>query len=328
MLSKNKMSILVIAISLIAVFSIQSIAGANTIIKCASAFEPGHILVQSAEHFKDLVETRSNGEIEVQLFVGGVMGSEEECTEAVSIGAVEMQVGGGLPIKTYAPEYYFVDSPFVMRDWDHFMAVWNGEMGQEIRDIVLEKGNTMYLGVVYRGLRHFTSNKPIFTVEDVQGLKLRLPNLPTWVESWKEVGALPVPIALTELFSALQMGVADASEGDLVQVQSFHLEEVQEYVSLTSHQVQTGGLTFNKGFFDQLSEEHQQIILEAGKEASEWGTQQILEGETRILVDLQQKGMKVAVPDSMEFFEKAKPAVERLFETEWPVTTWKEVLSY
>ena len=318
--------VMVMVLSLFTIFSVGSYA--ETIIKCASAFEPGHIVCKAAVHFKELVESRSNGEIKVELFLGGVMGSEEEVTESVSIGGVEMQAGGGLPVKTYAPEYYFVDSPYVMRDWNHWMAVWNGKIGQELRDIIAKKGNTIYLGPVYRGLRNFTSNKPIYTPEDVKGLKLRLPNLPTWVAVWKAVGALPVPVALTELFSALQQGVADASEGDLVQIQSFHLDEVQKYVSLTGHLVQTGALTMNKKFFDQLSKENQKIIAEAGKEASERGTQQILEGETQILVDLQKKGMIVAIADQKAFFEKAKPAVEKLFETEWPVTTWEEVLSY
>lgn len=318
--------VMVMILSLFIVFSVQS--NAETIIKCASAFEPGHIVCKAAEHFKGLVESRSKGEIKVELFFGGVMGSEEEVTESVSIGGVEMQAGGGLPIKTYAPTYYFIDSPFVMRDWNHWMAVWDGKIGQEIMDILAKKGNTMYLGIVYRGLRNFTSNKPIYTPEDVKGLKLRLPNLPTWVASWKAVGALPVPVALTELFSALQSGVADASEGDLVQIQSFHLDEVQKYVSMTGHMVQTGALTINKKFFDQLSKENQKIVLEAGKEASEWGTQQILENETQILIDLQKKGMIVAIADKKAFFEKAKSAVEKLFETEWPVTTWEEVLSY
>jgi len=84
----------------------------------------------------------------------------------------------------------------------------------------------------------------------------------------------------------------------------------------------------NKKFFDKLSKENQKIVSEAGKEASEWGTQQILEGETQILIDLQKKGMVVAVADKKAFFEQAKSAVEKLFETEWPVTTWEEVLSY
>jgi tripartite ATP-independent transporter DctP family solute receptor len=306
----------------------EALAKEAVTIRIASAFEPLHILCRSAEKFKTMVEERSNGEIKVELFLGGVMGSEEEVTEAVSIKAVEMQAGGGLPIQMYAPKYYFLDSPYVIKDWEHFKRVFNGELGQKAQEEVLKNGNTMYLGVVYRGLRHFTSNKPVRTPEDLKGIKLRLPQLPTWVAVWKELGALPVPIALTELFTALQTGVADASEGDVTQIHSFHLYEVQKYLSLTGHLVQTGALTINKPFFDSLSEEHQKIVKEAGLEAAEWGSQQILSGEEDIIEDLKAKGMEVITPDAEAFREKARPAVERLFKEQWAVTTWDEVLSY
>ena len=319
---------IVVILSLIALFSVQSIANAKTIIKCASAFEPSHILVKTLEQFKDIVETKSNGDIEVQLFVGGVMGSEEEITESVSICGVEIQAGGGGPIKHYAPKYTFFNSPFIMRDWNHWETVWNGNLGQEMRDIIAEKGNTMFLGVLYRGTRNFTSNKPIYTPEDVKGLKLRLPPIPEWLACWEEIGASPVPVALTELFSALQMGVADASEGEVGQIESFHLDEVQKYLSLTGHMVSEGMLSMNKDFFDDLSKENQEILLEAGEEASKWATQQILEGETQTLVELQKKGMVVVVADQKAFFEKVKPAINKLFKTQWPVTTWEEILSY
>ena len=81
--------VMVIILSLFTVFSVQSYA--ETIIKCASAFEPGHIVCKAAEYFKDLVESRSNGEIKVELFLGGVMDSEEEVPESISTGGVEMQ---------------------------------------------------------------------------------------------------------------------------------------------------------------------------------------------------------------------------------------------
>ena len=97
---------------------------------------------------------------------------------------------------------------------------------------------------------------------------------------------------------------------------------------MTGHLVQTGALTINKRFFDSLSKKHQDIVLQAGKEASEWGTEKILTGEKDLIEGLRKKGMQVIVPDAEAFREKAKPAVERLFKTEWPVTTWKEVLSY
>lgn len=301
---------------------------AEVTIRLGSAFDPNHILCQAAQKFKDLVEERSNGAIEVQLFLGGAMGSEEECTEAVSIGALEMQAGGGLPIKTFAPQYYFFDSPYVMKDWNHFQRVWASPLGDKMREEIIKNGNTMYLGVVYRGVRHFTSNKPVRTPDDLKGIKLRLPQLPTWVKVWEAIGASTVPIALTELFTALQTGVADASEGDVTQILSFRLYEVQKYLTLTSHLVQTGALTINKPFFDKLKKEYQDIILQAGKEATDWASNTIVEKEAELIKELETKGMQIIQPDAEAFREKAKPAVEELFKTEWTVTTWDEVLSY
>lgn len=304
------------------------VQAAEVTIRLGSAFEPTHILCQAAQKFKELVEERSNGAIEVQLFLGGVMGSEEECTEAVSIGALEMQVGGGLPIKTFAPQYYFFDSPYVMRDWNHFQRVWASPLGEKAREEVIKNGNTMYLGIVYRGLRHLTANKPVYTPDDLKGIKLRLPQLPTWVKVWEAIGASTVPIALTELFTALQTGVADASEGDVTQILSFRLYEVQKYLMLTGHLVQTGGLTINKPFFDKLKKEYRDIILQAGKEATEWASNIIVAKEEELIKELEAKGMQLIQPDVNAFREKGKPAVEGLFKTEWPVTTWDEVLSY
>jgi len=328
MLNKKIKIVFLVCVLTLTLFTAFTQSNAETIIRCASAFQPENILCKAGEHFKEIVESQSKGDIKVQLFLGGAMGSEEENCEAVKIGAVDMQVNGAISVRLYAPKYYFIDSHFVIRDWNNLNALWNGKLGQKIKDTVAKKGNMIDLGLIYRGLRNFTSNKPIYTPEDVKGLKLRLPNVPTWVATWKAAGALPVPIALTELFSSLQLGVADSSEGPLSQIQSFHLDEVQKYLDMTGHMVSSGQFTMNKDFFENLSEKDQQIVLEAGKEASEWATNEILENETQILIDLQKKGMVVVIPDKKAFFEKAKPVVEKLFKTEWPVTTWEEVLSY
>ena len=308
---------------------LTSASAAPKKIQLASAYEPTHICAKAAVKFKEMVEKESNGDLVVELFLAGVMGSEEEITESVSIGAVQMQSGGGLPIKTFAPQYYFLDSPYVIKDWAHYQRVfWDSPLGAAAREQIEKKGNTTYLGVLYRGMRQFTSNKPIIKPEDLEGIKLRLPQLPTWIAVWKAVGALPVPVALTELFSALQTGVADASEGDVSQIHSFHLYEVQKYLSMTSHLVQTGAMTINKRFFNSLSKEHQEIVAKAAKEASAWGSEQILSGEKDLIADLEKKGMEVVIPEADAFREMAKPAVEELFKTQWPVATWKEVLSY
>jgi len=300
-------------------------AESKTTIRLASPFEVGHILVDAGEKFKELVEKESGGEIEVQ--VQPALGSEEEVNDWCSEGKVEMQATGGRPLEVSASQYFFFNAPYVMKDFDHFMRVWESPLGMKARELVEENGNMIYLGIVYRGLRQTTSNKPIYTPEDVYMLKLRLPTVKTWIAVWEEIGADPVPIPLPDLYNSLKEGTADASEGDLPQIVSFKLNEVQSHLTITNHLVQTGGILINKSFFESLSEDHQELIIKTVKEATNWANEKIKKGETGMLIDLQKKGMQVVIPDADAFREKGKPAVEELFRTEWPVTTWEEVLA-
>ncbi|MBP8717708.1 MAG: TRAP transporter substrate-binding protein [Candidatus Atribacteria bacterium] len=300
-------------------------AESKTTIRLASPFEVGHILVDAGEKFKELVEKESGGEIEVQ--VQPALGSEEEVNDWCSEGKVEMQATGGRPLEVSASQYFFFNAPYVMKDFDHFMRVWESPLGIKARELVEENGNMIYLGIVYRGLRQTTSNKPIYTPEDVYMLKLRLPTVKTWIAVWEEIGADPVPIPLPDLYNSLKEGTADASEGDLPQIVSFKLNEVQSHLTITNHLVQTGGILINKSFFESLSENHQELIIKTVKEATNWANEKIKKGETGMLIDLQKKGMQVVIPDADAFREKGKPAVEELFRTEWPVTTWEEVLA-
>lgn len=127
---------------------------------------------------------------------------------------------------------------------------------------------------------------------------------------------------------ALKTGVADACEMDLPSFLNHHLYETVKYLILTGHVIQAGHLTLNKPFLDSLSKKHKEIVLKAGEEATTWGTDYMKRNEIKFFIDLQKLGMQVIVPDAKAFIDKAKPAIENLFETEWPVATWKEIASY
>jgi tripartite ATP-independent transporter DctP family solute receptor len=294
-------------------------------IRFGSPFKPGHILVDAATKFKELVAQQSGGRIEVEVQVGTA--SEEQIGDWNSEGKIEMQANGHRSLEVHARPYFFFNAPYVMKDFNHFMRVWDGPLGQAARASAEKNGNVKFLGMVYRGLRQTTAKKPIYTPADVYGLKLRLPNIPTWIAIWKAVDVVPVPVTLPELYKALQEGRAEASEGDLSQITSFKLDEVQTHLIMTNHLVQTGGILINKPFFDGLPKVDQDLIVQAAKEATTWANQKLMAGEVALLVDLQRKGMHVVIPDAESFREKAKPAVEELFRKEWPVTTWAEVLA-
>jgi len=297
----------------------------KTTIRWASPFKPGHTLVETGKKFKEILEKSSGGRLLVEVQAG--VGSEEDINDWCSQGKVEMQATGGRPLEVSAPQYFFFNAPYVMKDFDHFMRVWQGSLGKQARELVEKNGNQKYLGIVYRGLRQTTSKKPLYTPADFYMLKLRLPTVKTWIAVWKEIGTDPVPIPLPDLYASLKDGKAQASEGDLPQIASFKLNEVQNYLTLTNHLVQTGGVLINKAFFDGLAKADQDLVVKAVAQATDWANEGIKKEERKLLIELQRKGMQVVVPDADSLREKGKPAVEQLFKTEWPVTTWAEVLA-
>jgi TRAP-type C4-dicarboxylate transport system substrate-binding protein len=298
-------------------------AGKKTTIRIGSPFKGG-IVVEAAEKFKELVEQGSGGRIEVKIDAGTK--TEIDINKMNKNGEIEMQSNGTAFLEYYAPPYYFFTGPYVMKDFDHYMRAWNGKLGQAAR-AQLEKNDLKYLATIYRGLRQMTVKKPVYTPADVYNLKLRLPPVPSWMAVWKAIGADPVAVPLPELYNSLKTGKAESSEGDLPQIQSFKLNEVQSHLIITNHLVQIAGILINKPFFDKLSKADQDLIVKAGKDAEEWANNKIKTGESAILVDLQRKGMQVVIPDADSFRAKAKPAVDELFKTQWSVTTWAEVLA-
>jgi tripartite ATP-independent transporter DctP family solute receptor len=297
--------------------------GKKTTIRIGSPFKSG-IVVEAAEKFKELLEKGSGGRIEVKIDAGTK--AEIDINKMNRNGEIEMQSNGTNFLELYAPPYYFFTAPYIMKDFDHYMRVWNGKLGQQART-QLEKNDLKYLATIYRGLRQMTTKKPVYTPADVYNMKLRLPPIPTWMAVWKAMGTDPVGVPLPELYNSLKTGKAEASEGDLPQIQGFKLNEVQSHLIITNHLVQTAGILINKPFFDKLSKADQDLIVKAGKQVEDWANNKIKTDEPATLVDLERKGMQVVIPDAESFRAKAKSTVDELFKTTWSVTTWAEVLA-
>ena len=131
--------------------TVQSCAqqGKKTTIRIGSPFKPGHILVDAAEKFKELIEKGSGGRIAVEMQVG--VKSEEEINDLCSKGTIEMQSNGNRPLEIYAPQYFFLGAPYVLKDWDHFMRVWQGNLGKKAREQVEKNGNVKLFGNCLQG---------------------------------------------------------------------------------------------------------------------------------------------------------------------------------
>jgi len=300
-------------------------------IRVATPFAAGHILADTAAKFKELLEARTHGKITVTVATSVL--NEQTIDPAMTscdatVRVADIMFTGGQPLQDWAPQYFFFNGPYVIADYAHFRRVFASHLGDEASALMEQNGNLTTLGTVYRGFRQFTSNKPIVAPADFVGLKLRLPPTPDWVTVWQSLGVTPVTVPLTGIYEALRTGVAEASEGDLTQINSLLLYEVQSHLSLTNHLVAFGLVLANECFLTGVSGGDEMKIRRAMCEATQWGSEQMSLRESGLLTQLQTAGMTVVTPDAAAIRAAAKPAIDSLFASNWLVTTWNEVLSY
>src|SRR4030043_460724 len=149
----------IIAIVCFIFMSTGKAASAEKTIRIGSPFKAGHILVDAAEKFKEVIEGGSGGRIAVQFEIGTK--SEEEIIKLNSTGALEMQSNGTMFLQVYAPPYYFFTNPYHMKDFEHYMRVWDGKLGQQAQAEMGKNGNLKFLGTVYRGMRQTAAEEPL-----------------------------------------------------------------------------------------------------------------------------------------------------------------------
>jgi TRAP-type transport system periplasmic protein len=302
-------------------------ASAGTKINIGSTYGPDAPVHFGQVKFKELVEQRSKGDMVVQIHVGGAMGGERDVFEGMSSGGLEMGAMGSGDTGIFFPKYQVFEVPYVMRDADHFWKFWNGPVGKEINDISLNERGVMTAGVVYRGARYLTANKPIKTVAEVKGLKIRLPENKVWIKIWETLGALPVVVAFPEVYMALKTGVAEAQENPMESIWAYKFYEAQKYLINTQHVHSACKYQISKKWFDTLKPDQQKLILDAWKDATAFANEQAVAFDKKLLGDLQAKGMTLVQADVPAFQKAVQPALDELNKTLWVPGMLEKVLA-
>lgn len=299
--------------------------GGDVQMTLASSYEPGHILVEAAEDFKAQMEEETDGQFTVEVVAGGAYGGEEDHAELLLEESIHGAAVGTPVWVRYVEDYFIFNVPFSIRDHDHLLSIMQSDVMEEGRENLRAEANHRMIGGdhpwIYRGTRHFTANEPVQSPEDVQGMDLRMPQIDAWVEVWSEIGAQPTPVSLDELYTALQTGTVDASEGPPDQISSFNLNEVQSHYSLTSHHITPGAIYVANEWFEGLDETYQELIQEIGPSIHEEATQTSMDREEDLITELDEAGMEIVEDvDTEAFRDQGEPAVRQLFEENWVVT--------
>ena len=272
---------------------------------------PETVEVQAAEEFKRLVEERSNGRITVNIFSGGALGSERDNIEQIQLNEAQISNIGDLLPTLLAPTYSAPTVPFSFPDIETVREFWDGEIGQRKRDVI-EGSGVVVLGLQKRLPRNLTSKKPINSVEDLKGLKVRVPDIASWVRVWTELGAIPTPIAWAEVYTSLLLGVVDAQENPYAEIVTAKLYEVQPYLMHTEHLTAANHWIASKDFVDGLSAADRELIFTAAEEAIAWGDAKTNALGAEWLQEIKDQGVEVIEVDQEAFRRAAMPALEAL----------------
>ena len=258
--------------------------------------------------FGNEVAKRTNGRYKLTYFPMGALGGEREMLEAVQLGTQDMVITSTGPTGNFVSETRIVDIPFLFRDYAHARKVLDGAIGQEILTKFPAKG-LVAISWMENGFRHVTNSKhPIKTPEDLAGLKIRTMENKVHMEAFKVLGALPTPMNMNEVFTALQTGTVDGQENPIPVILSNKLYTVQKYVSLTSHVYSPALLIINKGLWDKLSAADKASFNEAAKIALVANRKKVNDDEANGIAIMEKAGTLVNKVDTSLFQKAVAPA--------------------
>jgi tripartite ATP-independent transporter DctP family solute receptor len=294
-----------------------------------SAYDKAAPPVIAGYKFADEVKAATNGAVTINVFPNSAIGTEREQFTQIAANELEFSVGGILTIDMYCPEYGFLSAPFLYKDMNHIKNIMGSPLGDAMRKKFLEN-NTNLIGIVWRGVRNTSSNKAIRTPDDVKGLKIRMTEMPSWVAVWRDgLGGTTVPIVLGELYSALQTGVVDASEGPYEQLATYKFYEVQKYLVNTNHVMEWCGLYASQKTLDALPANLSKIIDEKAKSVmTDYGSQLCADKAEDFRQELLKGGMEEINVNVSDFTNKLLPVYEKFFNDKKWVSSLQEVMSY
>ena len=271
-----------------------------------------------ARRFAEIVDRKSGGKMKVRIYAGGSLGGEAVVASSMQGGTVEMSMMGPGILTGMNKDFGIFDTPFMFNDAKEADAVMDGPVGQKLLEKLPEKG---LIGLSYwdHGFRVLTnSRRPVSKMEDIQGLKVRVQQIPVFIDAFTALGANPVPMPFTELYTALETKAVDGQENPFVSIEVTKFYEVQKYASNTRHAYSPLLVLVSKRFWDQLSADERQILQDAATETKPFERETSRSMDAKAMEELKSKGMTItdiSPAERARMRDKLKPAIEKHHKT-------------
>lgn len=261
-----------------------------------------HPHVIAARRFAELVKEKTGGTVEVKVFPNSQLGNAIAQIQAVKMGTLEGFLDGAGWYGQLLGDYYIFATPYLTKDLEHTRRIAASPVAAEINDKLLKSQGIRMLTLSWLRLaRDVISKKPVLTVADVKGMKMRVPELTSFAEGWRALGASPTPIAYSEIYLALQQGVVDGVELSMDMFYNLKLYDIAKHISFTSHQAEPGAMIVNERFFASLTPAEQQAVRAALDEAGKLNDELTRKDRDRIIAAMKASGVTFHEVDRAEF---------------------------
>ena len=258
----------------------------------ASQFNDEHAFTKAMVKFEELVKKYSGGKaVNFVLHKNSELGLEKQYFEYMAQGkAVDYAIVSPAHMSTFSKAAPFIDAPFLFRDLKHWNAVLDQDVLKPVADEIAQKADVMLIGYAGGGVRNIFASKPLRTVADLRGLKVRVQGAPIWSRTFQAAGMAPTVIAYNEVYNAIQNGVIAAGENEAAGVEQMKFYEVAPHLSMTQHAITIRPLCFSGKTFKKLDKQLQDAVLKAGKEAGKYGREIESSEDEAKLVKMEKEG--------------------------------------
>jgi tripartite ATP-independent transporter DctP family solute receptor len=308
-----KRHILTGALALAAVFAGPALAQQKVTLHGASQFNDDHAFTKALVKFEEVVKGCYKGPVEFVLHKNSELGLEKQYFEYMSQGrAVDYAIVSPAHMSTFSKAAPFIDAPFLFRDLAHWNKVLDQDLLKPIADEIGKKADVMLIGYAGGGIRNIFVNKPVSSLAEIKGLKVRVQGAPIWSRTFAAAGMSPTVIAYNEVYNAIQNGVINAGENEAAGVESMKFFEVAPSLAMTEHAITIRPLVFSGKTYRNLPPELQQCVVKAGKEGGAHGRQVESSEDTAKLEALEKAGKlkRIAFKDRAEMKKLVDPVLQ------------------
>lgn len=303
-------------------------ARAGTVLRWATVLTASHPGVAMMEKVAADVREKTGGELEIQTFPSGQLGSSRDVIEATSSGAIQMVDEGAAQFGQFVAPFSILEAPYIWKDPAHMRRALASPLMDDMNAQLVAKREMRVIGSTYYGTRHVTSgSRAVHTVGDMKGFKLRIPEVDTYramAEAWD---ARPTPLNFGELYLALSQGAVDGEENPLPTIQSAKFFEVQKFLILTAHILTPRLIVINETIWQSISPKNRDILKASLAQHSEVQDQAIVSQEKTLADTFKTNGMTVIEPDRDSFRKPVLDSLPAKFEGKWGKGLWDKVAS-